>query len=167
MVDDSGFNKIWMPAETDENGNNLIYTGVFGIMYESPHYSSFKMRNWLRYDANGFGVLKISATDGNPLDLYVGIVNAPFVNYLPEGGEIKCQLYALPLNVRFYADADAATNDGKFLPMKLMSWILVVNTITDFILVLPVRMACMMKIISTVRRLFPERLLARNCVLIS
>ena len=114
VVDDSGFNKIWMPAETDENGNNLIYTGVFGIMYESPHYSSFKMRNWLRYDANGFGVLKISATDGNPLDLYVGIVNAPFVNYLPEGGEIKCQLYALPLNVRFYADADAATNDGKF-----------------------------------------------------
>ncbi len=114
VVDDSEFNKIWMPAETDENGNNLIYTGVFGIMYESPHYSSFKMRNWLRYDANGFGVLKISATDGNPLDLYVGIVNAPFVNYLPEGGEIKCQLYALPLNVRFYADADAATNDGKF-----------------------------------------------------
>ena len=60
VVDDSGFNKIWMPAETDENGNNLIYTGVFGIMYESPHYSSFKMRNWLSYDANGFGVLKIS-----------------------------------------------------------------------------------------------------------
>lgn len=114
VVDDSEFNKIWIPAETDEDGNDLIYTGVFGIMYESPHYSSFKMRNWLRYDENGFGVLKISATGGNPLDLYVGIVNAPFVNYLPEGGEIKCQLYALPLKVRFYADADAATNDGKF-----------------------------------------------------
>lgn len=114
MVDDSEFNKIWIPAETDEDGNDLIYTGAFGIMYESPHYSSFKMRNWLSYDANGFGVLKISATGGNPLDLYVGIVNAPFVNYLPEGGEIKCQLYALPLKVRFYADADAATNDGKF-----------------------------------------------------
>ena len=115
VVDDSEINKIWIPAETDGDGNDLIYTGAFGIMYESPHYSSFKMRNWLSYDANGFGVLKISATGGNPLDLYVGIVNAPFVNYLPEGGEIKCQLYALPLNVRFYADADAATNDGKFL----------------------------------------------------
>lgn len=114
VVDDSEFNKIWIPAETDEDGNDLIYTGSFGIMYESPHYSSFKMRNWLSYDANGFGVLKISATGGNPLDLYVGIVNASFVNYLPEGGEIKCQLYALPLNVRFYADADAAMNDGKF-----------------------------------------------------
>lgn len=114
VVDDSEINKIWIPAETDEDGNDLIYTGAFGIMYESPHYSSFKMRNWLSYDANGFGVLKISATEGNPLDLYVGIVNAPFVNYLPEGGEIKCQLYALPLKVRFYADADAATNDGKF-----------------------------------------------------
>lgn len=114
VVDDSEFNKIWIPAETDEDGNDLIYTGAFGIMYESPNYSSFKMRNWLSYDANGFGVLKISATGGNPLDLYVGIVNAPFVNYLPEGGEIKCQLYALPLKVRFYADADAATNDGKF-----------------------------------------------------
>ena len=114
VVDDSEINKIWIPAETDEDRNDLIYTGVFGIMYESPHYSSFKMRNWLSYDANGFGVLKISATGGNPLDLYVGIVNAPFVNYLPEGGEIKCQLYALPLKVRFYADADAATNDGKF-----------------------------------------------------
>lgn len=114
VVDDSEINKIWIPAETDGDGNDLIYTGVFGIMYESPHYSSFKMRNWLSYDANGFGVLKISAISGNALDLYVGIVNAPFVNYLPEGGEIKCQLYALPLKVRFYADADAATNDGKF-----------------------------------------------------
>lgn len=114
VVDDSEINKIWIPAETDGDGNDLIYTGAFGIMYESPHYSSFKMRNWLSYDANGFGVLKISAIGGNALDLYVGIVNAPFVNYLPEGGEIKCQLYALPLNVRFYADADAATNDGKF-----------------------------------------------------
>lgn len=114
VVDDSEFNKIWIPAETDEDGNNLIYTGAFGIMYESPHYSSFKMSNWLSYDANGFGVLKISATGGNPLDLYVGIVNAPFVNYLPEGGEIKCQLYALPLKVRFYADADAVTKDGNF-----------------------------------------------------
>ena len=114
VVDDSEINKIWIPAETDEDGNNLIYTGAFGIMYESPHYSSFKMRNWLSYDENGFGVLKISAIGGNALDLYVGIVNAPFVNYLPEGGEIKCQLYALPLKVRFYADADAATNDGKF-----------------------------------------------------
>lgn len=114
VVDDSELNKIWMPAETDEDGKTLIDTNVFGIMYESPHYSSFKMRNWLSYDANGFGVLKISAAGGNPLDLYVGIVNAPFVNYLPEGGEIKCQLYALPLNVRFYANADAAMNDGKF-----------------------------------------------------
>lgn len=114
VVDDSEINKIWIPAETDGDGNDLIYTGAFGIMYESPHYSSFKMRNWLSYDANGFGVLKISANGGNALDLYVGIVNAPFVNYLPEGGEIKCQLYALPLKVRFYADADAATNDGKF-----------------------------------------------------
>lgn len=114
VVDDSEINKIWIPAETDGDGNDLIYTGAFGIMYESPHYSSFKMRNWLSYDANGFGVLKISAIGGNALDLYVGIVNAPFVNYLPEGGEIKCQLYALPLKVRFYADADAATNDGKF-----------------------------------------------------
>lgn len=114
VVDDSEINKIWIPAETDGDGNDLIYTGAFGIMYESPHYSSFKMRNWLRYDENGFGVLKISATGGNALDLYVGIVNAPFVNYLPEGGAIKCQLYALPLNVRFYADAVAATNDGKF-----------------------------------------------------
>lgn len=114
VVDDSEINKIWIPAETDGDGNDLIYTGAFGIMYESPHYSSFKMRNWLSYDENGFGVLKISAIGGNALDLYVGIVNAPFVNYLPEGGEIKCQLYALPLKVRFYADADAATNDGKF-----------------------------------------------------
>lgn len=114
VVDDSEFNKIWMPAETDEDGKTLIDTNVFGIMYESPHYSSFIMRNWLRYDVNSFGVLKISAAGGNPLDLYVGIVNAPFVNYLPEGGEIKCQLYALPLNVRFYADADAAMNDGKY-----------------------------------------------------
>lgn len=114
VVDDSEFNKIWMPAETDEDGKTLIDTNVFGIMYESPHYSSFIMRNWLRYDVNSFGVLKISAAGGNPLDLYVGIVNAPFVNYLPECGEIKCQLYALPLNVRFYADADAAMNDGKY-----------------------------------------------------
>lgn len=119
VVDDSEFNKIWIPAETDEDGNDLIYTGAFGIMYESPHYSSFKMRNWLSYDANGFGVLKISAIGNDPLDLYVGIVNAPFVNYLPEGGEIKCQLYALSLNMRFYADADAAANDGKFFTNKI------------------------------------------------
>lgn len=119
VVDDSEFNKIWIPAETDEDGNDLIYTGAFGIMYESPHYSSFKMRNWLSYDANGFGVLKISAIGNDPLDLYVGIVNAPFVNYLPEGGEIKCQLYALSLNMRFYADADAAANDGNFFTNKI------------------------------------------------
>lgn len=31
-----------------------------------------------------------------------------------------------------------------FLPMKLMSWMLVMHTIKYFILVLPVRMACMM-----------------------
>ena len=119
VVDDSEFNKIWIPAETDEDGNDLIYTGAFGIMYESHHYSSFKMRNWLSYDANGFGVLKISAIGNDPLDLYVGIVNAPFVNYLPEGGEIKCQLYALSLNMRFYADADAAANDGNFFTNKI------------------------------------------------
>lgn len=119
VVDDSEFNKIWIPAEIDEDGNDLIYTGAFGIMYESPHYSSFKMRNWLSYDANGFGVLKISAIGNDPLDLYVGIVNAPFVNYLPEGGEIKCQLYALSLNMRFYADADAAANDGNFFTNKI------------------------------------------------
>lgn len=114
VVDNSEFNKIWMPAETGEDGNYLIDTTAFGIMYESPHYSSFKKRNWLRYDANGFGVLKISAAGDNSLYLHVGIVNAPFVDYLPEGGTIDCQLYALPLKVRFYADADAATNDGKF-----------------------------------------------------
>lgn len=119
VVDDSEFNKIWIPAETDEDGNDLIYTGAFGIMYESPNYSSFKMRNWLSYDANGFGVLKISATCNDPLDLYVGIVNAPFVNHLPEGGEIKCQLYALSLNMRFYADANAATTDGNFFTNKI------------------------------------------------
>lgn len=119
VVDDSEFNKIWIPAETDEDGNDLIYTGAFGIMYESTHYSSFKMRNWLSYDANGFGVLKISAIGNDPLDLYVGIVNAPFVNHLPEGGEIKCQLYALSLNMRFYADADAATTDGNFFTNKI------------------------------------------------
>lgn len=119
VVDDSEFNKIWIPAETDEDGNDLIYTGAFGIMYESTHYSSFKMRNWLSYDANGFGVLKIFAIGNDPLDLYVGIVNAPFVNHLPEGGEIKCQLYALSLNMRFYADADAATTDGNFFTNKI------------------------------------------------
>lgn len=119
VVDDSEFNKIWIPAETDEDGNDLIYTGAFGIMYESTHYSSFKMRNWLSYDANGFCVLKISAIGNDPLDLYVGIVNAPFVNHLPEGGEIKCQLYALSLNMRFYADADAATTDGNFFTNKI------------------------------------------------
>lgn len=119
VVDDSEFNKIWIPAETDGDGNDLIDTSAFGIMYESPHYSSFKMRNWLSYYKNGFGVLKISAIGANPLDLYVGIVNAPFVNYLPEGGDIKCQLYALTLKVRFYADADAAMNDGKFFTNEI------------------------------------------------
>ncbi len=101
VIDDSEINQLFIPAT-----ESVIDCCICGMMYKTQHYAKFINRDWIkRFNVDCFGILRLStlATSVAPSrDLAVNVVNAPFVNYVPRGAEIECQLYAVPIKLQYF-----------------------------------------------------------------